>query len=121
MNPPVFQVVASNPAVQALLGIDPTRLWPFGEGDPNPELPYAVWQTVYGSPQNYLAQVPDVDTWGTQIDVFAAEGTEARDAARAIRDVVELSAYVVAYNGESRDAVTRNYRYSFTVDWIVNR
>jgi hypothetical protein len=121
MNPPAWEVVSTDTGVQALLGANPTRFWPFGEADPAPELPYAVWQTVYGSPQNYLGDVPDMDSWGTQIDVYASEADAARATAHAIRSAVERSAHVVAYNGEFRDQVTRNYRYSFTVDWFVNR
>ena len=121
MYPPIFQVVDASVAVQALLGPSPVRFGPFGEADPQPELPYAVWQTVYGSPDNYISGAPDTDRFGTQIDVFAREAVDARDVAKAIRDAIEPHAHITAFNGESRDPVTRSYRYSLTADWIVNR
>lgn len=121
MFPPIFQVVDSSAAVQALLGPSPVRFSPFGEADPQPELPYAVWQTAYGSPDNYISGAPDTDRFGTQIDVYAREASEARDVAKAISDAIEAVAHITALNGESRDPVTRNYRYSFTADFIVNR
>ncbi|WP_441295664.1 tail completion protein gp17, partial [Pseudomonas aeruginosa] len=46
---------------------------------------------------------------------------EARDAAKAIRDAIELSAYVVRWGGESVDPDTKTYRVSFDIDWIVQR
>lgn len=121
MYPPIFAVVAANTAVRALLGVSPVRFYPFGEADPVPPYPYAVWQTVYGSPQNYVNQAPDVDSFGVQIDVYARDASGAREVATAIRDAIESSAHVTAYNGEFRDPVTRSYRVSFTADWIVNR
>lgn len=121
MFPPIAEVIAGSAAVKALLGSSPIRFWPFGEGDPNPELPYAVWQQVYGSPLNSMSDAPDTDSFGTQIDVYAKEASEARDTAAAISTAIESSAHVVAYNGEFRDPVTRKYRYSFTADWFVSR
>lgn len=121
MFPPIFQVAAADTGVQAVLGDNPVRFWPFGEGEPDPQLPYAVWQTAFGNPLNYVNQRPDGDQFGIQIDVYAKQASDARDAAQAIRDAIEGVAHVTQYNGEFRDPVTRNYRYSFTADFIVNR
>lgn len=121
MYPPLFQVCAADSAVQSLLGINPTRLWPFGEADPAPTYPYAVWQVVTGTPANYLGQAPDTDSFGLQIDVYAKTAEEARAVAQVLRSAIEPTAYVTAYLGEFRDTITRNYRYSFSVDWIVMR
>lgn len=121
MFPPLFQACAADTSVQSLLGTDPTRLWPFGEADPSPVYPYAVWQLISGVPENYLGELPDVDSFGVQIDCYAKTAEEAREVARALRAAIEPFAYVSAYLGEIRDTITRNYRYSFSVDWIVPR
>lgn len=121
MFPPLFQICAADTDVQTLLGVGPTRLWPFGEADPTPEYPYAVWQIIAGSPQNYLGQTPDTDFFGLQIDVYARTAEDARAVARALRNAIEPVAYVTAYIGEFRDTITRTFRYSFSVDWIVQR
>ena len=48
MQPPIFPVCAADPAVQALLGAGPTRLWPWGEAPQGVTLPYAVWRVIPG-------------------------------------------------------------------------
>jgi hypothetical protein len=119
--PPVYAVCAADSSVQSLLGTAPTRFWPFGEANPAPEYPYAVWQLVTGTPQNYLGQAPDMDSFGIQIDVYAESATSAREVAHALRSAIEAVAYVTAYIGEFRDTITRSFRYSFSADWLVPR
>lgn len=121
MFAPIFQVCRASPAVLALLGMSPTRLWPFGEAEPDSPLPYAVWQTISGSPENYINQVPDVDSYSLQVDAYATTASGARAVAQAIRDAIEPHAHIVAWRGERRDRETRLYRFSFDVDWIVQR
>jgi hypothetical protein len=121
MYPPLYQVCATDSAVQSLLGTAPTRLWPFGEADPAPTYPYAVWQIISGAPLNYLGEAPDVDTFSVQIDVYAKTAEEARAVAQVLRSAIEPFAYVTAFLLEIRDTITRNYRYSFSADWIVTR
>jgi len=121
MMPPVFSVLAAAPAVTALIGSSPVRLYPFGEADNTTTRPYVVWQTIFGSPENYLGNTPDIDGFGTQMDVYAKTAEDAREVAETLRDVIEPVAHITAYNGEFRDPITRDYRYSFNVDWLVNR
>ncbi|MCY1278010.1 hypothetical protein D9M70_267270 [compost metagenome] len=121
MFPPIFQVCSASAAVKAVLGSSPVRLYPFGEAPQDVQRPYAVWQIAGGAPENYLGDRPDIDSFTTQIDVFAATATSARDVAKALRDAVEPVAYVAGWRGESRDPDTKNYRYSFDVDWLTPR
>lgn len=121
MNPPVFQVCAADAGVQAALGASPTRVYPFGMVDEPPVLPYCVWQLVAGFPENYITNAPDIDSFTVQMDVYADNVLTAREAAEALRDAIEPHAHVVAWRGESRDAETKHYRYSFDVDWFVHR
>ena len=121
MFPPIFQVAAADPGVTALLGIDPVRLYPFGEAPEGAALPYAVWQLVSGSPENYLAGRPDIDGFTLQIDVYAASGSSARAVGAALRDSIELRAHITRWGGESKDEETGRYRLSFDVDWLTPR
>lgn len=121
MFPPLFAIAAADPTVRALLGPTNVRLFPFGEANETSVKPYAVWQTVYGSPENAMSEAPDMDSFGTQIDVYATTAEQARDVARALRDALQNVAHISSYNGESREPVTRDFRYSFTVDWFVER
>lgn len=121
MFPPVFSTSAASPAVTALLGSNPTRLYMFGEAPQNVTKPYAVWQTVSGYPYNKLNAAPGCDHYTIQIDVYALTASSVRAVAQALRDAIEPHAYVVQWSGESKDVATGTYRYSFDVDWHVLR
>jgi hypothetical protein len=121
VNAPIFALVAAAPAATALLGTSPVRFFLFGEAPQTVTKPYAVWQTVYGSPENKLDGAPDNDRWGVQVDVYADSASGARAVAEAIRDAVEPEAYVVSWNGEFREPDTRLYRYSFTTEFLTPR
>lgn len=121
MIPPVFAFCAARPSVRAVLGHDPVRLYPFGLQDDAPVYPYAVWQVVGGSPDNYLSGRPDVDRYTLQFDVYADTAGEAIAGAQALRDAIEPCAYVTRWGSQTRDPTTKRYRYSFDVDWLVNR
>lgn len=118
---PIFRVSAADPAVQALLGVSPHRLYPFGEAPEGVTKPYAVWQLVTGSPENYLAGRPDMDGYTLQVDVYAETASSARAVAQAISHAIELQAYVARWGGETKDTATKLYRSSFDIDWLVPR
>lgn len=121
MFPPIFATCAAAPAVTALIGTSPVRLFPFGEASQDVALPYAVWRIVTGLPENYLDKVPDIDSFTIQVDAYGLTGTSATNVARAIRDAIETKAHITAWRGESRDPETQHYHYSFDVDWFVKR
>ena len=121
MFPPIFAVAAANSAVQSALGTSPVRFFLFGEAPEKVALPYAVWQTITGSPENYLGNAPDVDTFSVQIDVYGSTPSSVRAAAQALRDALGPVADVTAWRGESRDFETRRYRFSFDVDFWTPR
>ena len=121
MYPPIFQLISADTDAKKALGASPVRFYPFGAAPENVALPYAVWQTVGGYPENYLAEVPDIDQYMVQVDVYATTATSARSTAEALRDAIEPSAHIAAWRGESRDAETGHYRYSFDVDFLTPR
>lgn len=121
MIPPIFPILSSDSAVKAILGSNPVRVYPFGEAEQGVTKPYAVWQNIAGSPENYLGDLPDADSYTAQIDIYADTSGSALDAAMAIRDALEPVAYVTSLGNTSRDSDTRDYRYSMSVDFIVNR
>ncbi|MGV5489364.1 DUF3168 domain-containing protein [Pseudomonas sp. XP2] len=122
MTPPIELVCAADPGVTALLGsgVD-LRMYPFGEAPESVAKPYAVWQLVNGSPENYLAGRPDADGFTLQVDAYGTTSKSVRQVRDAIRDAIELRAYVTRWGGETRDPATKNYRASFDVDWMVPR
>ena len=120
MYPPLFELAAASATVKALIG-NPPRLYPFGEAPQSVQKPYAVWQTVFGAPENYLGQVPDMDAYGVQVDVYGVSADSCRNVAKALRDAFEGSAHITAWNGEGREQETRDYRVGFTVEFVENR
>lgn len=121
MYPPIFQLITASTDAKKALGTSPTRLYPFGTAPENVTLPYAVWQTISGYPENYLGKTPDVDRWMIQVDVYAATATSARSTSKVLRDAIEPHAHITAWRGESRDPETGHYRYSFDVDFLTPR
>ncbi|NBF13089.1 DUF3168 domain-containing protein [Pseudomonas sp. Fl4BN1] len=121
MFAPINAVCTMDAGVVALLGSTPQRLYPFGDAAQNVPKPYAVWQTIGGDPENYLAGRPDIDGYTLQVDVYAETGKDARTVAKALRDAIEPHAYIIRWGGDGRDPATKNYRYSFDVSWIVPR
>lgn len=120
MYPPIFSICNSDSSVIGIFG-DPVRLYANGQAPHGVTAPYATYQIISGSPENYIAGRPDADSFSMQIDVYAANGQLSQDGAEAIRDAIELYSYVTNWRGESKEDETRLYRYSFDVDWIVNR
>lgn len=121
MMPPLFPLVAAAPAVQALLGTEPVRFFPFGAAPQSVALPYAVWQIVGGEPENFLGQRPDADTYTVQIDVYADSIESTTSTITALRDALEDRAHIVLWLGCSRDDKTGRWRGTFRLDWIEQR
>lgn len=121
MYPPIFRLAAQDAAVKAALGANPTRLFLFGLAPEGVADPYAVWQVAGGAPENYLADRPDMDGFVIQFDVYGTSATQVRNAAKALRDALEIYAYVTSWRGESRDAETKRYRSSFDMSWLTSR
>ena len=122
MYPPVFTIAAQSPAVTAVLGSHPVRYYPFGKVPQNETRPYAVWQVVYGAPDNSLSCVPTEDSYGVQVDAYAKTATDAREVAAALRDAFEESFnHVVSWNGEFWESATGLYRVSFTAEFWTTR
>lgn len=121
MVAPIFAVCKADPAVTALLGSTPMRLYLFGEAEQGALRPYATWQGIGGSPENYINNLPDIDSYSLQIDVWADTASSARAVALAMRDAIEPNAHITSWRGESRDTETKMYRSSFDLTWWVNR
>jgi hypothetical protein len=83
--------------------------------------PYATYQIVYGSPENYLGDVPDIDQAGVQIDVYATTLASLRSVVVALRNAYEPVGYVVRWGNEDQDPDTKNDHQSFDVEFLTPR
>lgn len=97
------------------------RIAPFGEIEQESVLPYLVWQTVVGTPENYLDDLPDVDKTRVQLDVWAATGAQAEAVAQSVRDALEPVGYMISYGNTTRDPDTRAFRFGQDFDFITPR
>lgn len=125
MTPPIFDII-DIPAVRALLrGPDGlTRFYLFGLAPQAPTYPYAVWRQIGGQPENYLGDLPDIDNYVVQIDVYAKDVQSAqiaRNVAKALRDALEPVSHITRWGGESRDPETKSYVITFDVDFWTPR
>lgn len=120
--PPIFAAV-DVPAVQAVLktGAGPLRFYSFGLAPQDVALPYAVWQNVFGSPENYFGNRPDVDSCGVQVDVYGETASSVLTVAEKLRGALEGVCYITAWRGTSIDPDTSNYRLTFECQWFVDR
>ena len=122
MHPPVWDIASLDADVQSYLGADPVRLFPFGAAPDRITLPYAVWQTISGLPEDYITNAPDLDLFVVQIDVYANSPTEARAVGKALRDALEAGkASVSAYRGETKELKTERFRCSFDMSFLTPR
>lgn len=120
MYPPIFETVEDNAGVIAVLG-NPPRFFAFGNAPSQIAKPYSVWRHIFGSPENYLGDLPDIDSYGIQIDTYAADAATARAVSSALQAAIEPVAHVTSYGAESRDPDTLHYNVSFVAEWMTNR
>lgn len=121
MYPPVFQYAYASATVKTLLGTTPCRFYPFGDAPQEVAYPYAVFQTIGGLPENYINQVPDIDSFTTQVDCYALTAADARSVAQALRNALEPYGHIVRWGGDERDYETQAYRVGFDIDMFVKR
>lgn len=115
MTPPIFQIIAAAPSVTALLGSNPVRFFPWDQAPEKTERPYATY-TYQGLPENYLDKTPDIDSYDTQVDVWAKTGKECLEVAIAIRDVMEPRAHMTSFGQALREPNTELYRLRMNFD-----
>lgn len=118
MTAPIVPICKQDSDLRALLGDNPFRFFSFGDAGENKTYPYATYQLIGGAPENFLGDRPNANTTTWQIDVWAKTELQAENVAARIMYALETSCHIIGYNGNGRDATTRNYRVSFTVDFL---
>lgn len=117
----IFEFIKNDQAVKDILGASPVRFFPFGFAPQDVALPYAVFQTYGGSPENHLNARPKMDVFSIQIDVYSDSAATARQASKALSYALEERSHVTRFHTEERNAETKRYRVGFDVDWWQER
>lgn len=118
MIPPLFPLISASVTA---LGSNPVRFYPHGQATQQTLKPYATWQTVTATPENYLGQRPDVDDALIQIDVWGTTASEVSNAADQIRDALEPRMHMTSFGDTVKDATTALYRYRMDFSYWVPR
>jgi len=118
MIPPIVELAKQNAALVALIGNNPFRFFAFGDAGDQPQYPYATYQNIAGAPENYLGDRPDADSWILQVNCWAKTESQVVAVAKAMNESLELDAHITDWGVAARDPVTRNYRFTFTVEII---
>ena len=120
--PPVFTLLAAAPAVTALVGTNPVRVFPGGVIPQAAAMPAISWLVVSGVPENMLGERTVVDNQRVQIDCWALDFNAVQTLFEAVRTALEANAYLIGINdpeGISSDTQfdpdTKRYRMS--TDW----
>lgn len=117
----IFEFLKNDDAVKSTLGTSPIRFFPFGMAPQDVALPYAVFQTYGGSPENYLYARPDIDVFSIQIDVYSNTANGARTASEAISYALERRAHITRWHTEEYNQETKRFRVGFDLDWWQDR
>lgn len=101
------------PAVTAIIGTDPARVYGNGMAPQNAPLPHVTWQVIAGVPEAIL-DAPGIDNYRVQVDCWAVDAATRSTLALAVRDAMERDGanVMVSENGHSVDPDTRQYRWS---------
>lgn len=128
MNPPVFRILKSAPAVTAFIGTNPCRCYDSGEapqepvpkdGEPPPARePFVVWLLVSGVPENNLSDPPPFDRQTVQIDCYHPDRKQIGLLADAVRDAMEAHVHMTQVIGLPRDRNSRLFRTSMQFDFF---
>ena len=120
MNPRIFPILKEDETVTSLLGENPLRFYPWARAPKSPLTPYATYGVYSGLPQNYLDSPPDIDSKGTQIDVWAVDADECELVYLALRGALEPHGHMTSFAGTIRDVETNLYNIRMEFDfWEV--
>lgn len=126
--PPVFPLLAAAPAVTAIVGTNPVRVYPGGVIPQAASMPAIAWLVVAGVPENMLGDRTVVDNQRVQIDCWADNFDAAMALFEAVRAALEGAAYLVGINDPEGissntqfDPDTRRYRISSDWSFWVSR
>lgn len=118
MLPPLYPALANDAAVAVIVG---DRIYPHGEAPQDVTRPYVTWQMIAGTPENSLADSPDIDRCTLQINCWHPSGAGVVSLATAVRAVAEQHGVVTGIPVNEREPETRLYWIAIQIDWLLPR
>lgn len=120
MLPAVF-LTLQTPAVLAIVGGTPVRIFRHGAAPQDTEKPYVTWFEVAGQPYDQLSGTPCGDFDSVQIDCWSKSDAQVEQLARAVRDALDVAGIANRLVVNSRDPDTKIYRIGLEADYITSR
>lgn len=117
MLPEVLPVLKT-PAVLAIVGGTPVRIFRHGAAPQDTAKPYVTWFEVTGQPYDQISGPPCGDFDSVQIDCWSMDDTQVETLARAVRDAVDAAGFSNRLVINHRDPDTKLYRIGLQADFI---
>lgn len=125
MFPRIFQTIAADSVVTAIIGTNPVRCYRHGSAPQNVVAPYVTWFIVAGTAENNLSTTPATDRWTIQADCWSDNtGTGSagiETLAEAVRDALEPIGHMTGVVVNTRDPETQRFRIGLQFDVWLNR
>jgi len=118
MHAPLFELCNDEPLLQAHLGVNPFRLYPFGNAPRNSQAPYAVWQRIGGAPEIALNGQHAFDTTDIQLDIYAKDLNTARLITQTFFNLLYNKAQIVRYGFEAFEPAVNHWRSSMDLRFM---
>lgn len=121
MESQLFQILKSTPALTALLGTNPFRVYEWDEAPQGVTYPYVTYSYDDVLPENFMDKAPDMDNIGTEINVWAKSGRSCRHVAEEIRKALEKTCHMTSAGNAGRDNDTKAFRFRMNFDIFTSR
>lgn len=117
MLPKVFPVLTT-PAVLAIVGGTPIRIFRHGAAPQDTAKPYVTWFEVTGQPYDQISGLPCGDFDSVQIDCWSMDDIQVETLAAAVRDAIDAAGFSNRLVINHRDPDTKLYRIGLQADFI---
>ena len=118
---PAVLLTLQTPAVLAIVGGTPVRIFRHGAAPQDSEKPYVTWFEVAGQPYDQLSGTPCGDFDSVQIDCWSKSDLQVEQLASAVRDALDVAGIANRVVVNLRDPDTKLFRIGLEADFINSR
>lgn len=120
MLPPIFALLKAAPAVTAIVGVNPTKVFRHGVAPQGTVAPYVVWTVISDVPENSLSELPSMDSVTVQVDSYSLTDQGVVDLAAAVRSALEPHGHMTGMPIDQQEPDTKLYRIALQFDiWLT--